>query len=171
MNGHKVDGIPLYVAPHKSKEDRQTEQQQQHQTNNNRDIPPSQILPSEKKSFDHVNRGGDTKPRRSGTRESKRRDHSPSGSRSRPQTSTSTSRSSLSQIPPIAASYTCYVAEEGDTKERDNYKTVQCRRYQQGLCERGDGCTFAHGFKDVTCKSWLKSGSCNIKNCKYRHDR
>jgi hypothetical protein len=59
-------------------------------------------------------------------------------------------------------------------------KTKPCKFYQQGMCQKGEACCFAHSDNDLQsrpnlyktqfCRAFLRSGACRDgANCKYAH--
>ncbi|NWZ27828.1 CPSF4 factor, partial [Asarcornis scutulata] len=51
-------------------------------------------------------------------------------------------------------------------------RAVVCKHWLRGLCKKGDGCGFLHGY-DVTkrpeCYFHAKFGECSIKDCPFLH--
>lgn len=63
-------------------------------------------------------------------------------------------------------------ARNRPTKPHDltnKYKTELCRNWEEGHCEYGDKCTFAHGSTELRPKTHL-SAAYKTKNCKQFFD-
>ena len=57
-----------------------------------------------------------------------------------------------------------------DCEIREKYKTEICRKWELGTCEFGDGCSFAHGFEELRCKSNMGQ-KYKTKKCKQFHEQ
>lgn len=46
------------------------------------------------------------------------------------------------------------------------YKRDLCKYFLNGVCTRGDNCTFSHIIKDFPCKYFVTLGNCDNKECR-----
>jgi len=71
---------------------------------------------------------------------------------SRPLWNGSSEFSAGTLLPPLEDSHLLAIAEQQLQESASNYKGLKrtvCKFWQQGLCERGDACTFLHGEQDI----------------------
>mmetsp|Transcript_27575 Transcript_27575/g.31745 ORF Transcript_27575/g.31745 Transcript_27575/m.31745 type:complete len:212 (-) Transcript_27575:1078-1713(-) len=63
--------------------------------------------------------------------------------------------------------------EEEKVRHKGKKDVVCYHWYKKNLCQKGDECEFLHEYiaeKLPVCKFFSNSGSCNNKNCDFRHD-
>lgn len=46
------------------------------------------------------------------------------------------------------------------------FKRDLCKYYLNGICTKGDNCSYSHITKDFPCKYYIIFGKCNQKECK-----
>ena len=46
------------------------------------------------------------------------------------------------------------------------FKRDLCKYYLNGVCTKGDNCTYSHIIKDFPCKYYITLGSCDNKECR-----
>lgn len=47
------------------------------------------------------------------------------------------------------------------------FKRDLCKYFLNGVCTRGDKCTYSHIIKDFPCKYFITLGNCDNKECRY----
>ena len=46
------------------------------------------------------------------------------------------------------------------------FKRDLCKYYLNGVCTKGDNCTYSHIIKDFPCKYYITLGNCDNKECR-----
>ena len=46
------------------------------------------------------------------------------------------------------------------------FKRDLCKYYLNGVCTKGDNCTYSHIIKNFPCKYFITLGSCDNKECR-----
>lgn len=47
------------------------------------------------------------------------------------------------------------------------FKRDLCKYFLNGVCTKGDKCTYSHVIKDFPCKYYVTLGNCDNKDCRY----
>ena len=46
------------------------------------------------------------------------------------------------------------------------FKRDLCKYYLNGVCTKGDKCTYGHVIKDFPCKYYITLGNCDNRECR-----
>ena len=46
------------------------------------------------------------------------------------------------------------------------FKRDLCKHFLNGVCTKGDKCTYSHIIKDFPCKYYITLGNCDNKECR-----
>ena len=59
--------------------------------------------------------------------------------------------------------------DNGKNKNYSHQRTFKrdlCKYYLNGVCTKGDNCTYSHIIKNFPCKYYVTLGSCDNKECR-----
>jgi uncharacterized protein YaaR (DUF327 family) len=63
-------------------------------------------------------------------------------------------------------SYNSNINQSKSKTHHKPFKRDLCKYFLNGVCTKGDNCTYSHVIKDFPCKYYIIFGNCDNKECR-----